>query len=118
MVNLKEWFGLAALIMETAGVLIILLGCIGMTLQSLPQLRRAGAYREFRQAIGRVIILGLEFLIAGDIIRTVVVSHSLESVAVLVIIVLIRAFLSITLEYGIGGRWPWRRSIQTDKGQG
>ncbi len=67
------------------------------------------AYREFRSDVGRSIVLGLEFLIAGDIIRTVTVTQTLESVGVLVVIVLIRSFLTITLELEIEGRWPWQR---------
>ena len=57
---------------------------------------------------GRSIILGLEFLIAGDIIRTVVVADTLENVAILGLIILMRTFLSITLHLEIEGRWPWQ----------
>ena len=57
----------------------------------------------------RSILLGLEFLVAADIIRTVAVSPTLPGVGVLAIIVLIRAFLSFTLELEIDGRWPWQR---------
>jgi uncharacterized membrane protein len=65
-------------------------------------------YRTYRQQLGRSIILGLEFLIAGDIIRTVVVADTLENVAVLGIIILIRSFLSVTLHLEVEGRWPWQ----------
>jgi len=64
------------------------------------------AYQAFRSDVGRAIILGLEFLIAGDIIRTVTVTQTLESMGVLVVIVLIRSFLTVTLELEIEGRWP------------
>jgi uncharacterized membrane protein len=67
------------------------------------------AYREFRSDVGRSILLDLEFLIAGDIIRTVTLTQTLESVGVLVVIVLIRLFLTVTLELEIEGRWPWQR---------
>jgi len=67
------------------------------------------AYRAFRQNLGRSIILGLEFLIAGDIIRTIVVPESLENVAILALIVIIRTFLSITLHLEVEGRWPWEK---------
>ena len=66
-------------------------------------------YREFRQTVGRSILLGLELLVAGDIIRTVAVSPSFVSVGVLAIIVLIRTFLSFTLELELTGRWPWSK---------
>ncbi len=69
-----------------------------------------GRYRELRQDIGRSILLGLELLVAGDIIRTVAVEPSFTSVGVLAIIVVIRTFLSFTLEVELSGRWPWQRA--------
>lgn len=68
-------------------------------------------YTRFRQGLGRAILLGLELLVAGDIIRTVAVSPSFTSVGVLAIIVLIRTFLSLELELEIEGRWPWQRHV-------
>jgi uncharacterized membrane protein len=69
------------------------------------------AYRTVRTVFGRSILLGLEFLVAADIIRTVAVQPSLQNVAVLGLIVLIRTFLSFSLEVEIDGRWPWRRVV-------
>ena len=66
-------------------------------------------YSSYRQDIGRAILLGLEFLIAGDIIRTVVVAPTIQNVLVLGLIVLIRTFLSLSLQLEIEGRLPWRR---------
>jgi len=63
----------------------------------------------FRKSLGRSILIGLELLVAGDIIRTVAVAPSLENLLVLGGIVLIRTFLSISLEVEIEGKWPWRR---------
>jgi uncharacterized membrane protein len=68
------------------------------------------AYRIVRTVFGRSILLGLEFLVAADIIRTVAVQPSLENVAVLGLIVLIRTFLSFSLEVEIDGRWPWQHA--------
>lgn len=67
-------------------------------------------YASCRQSIGRSILLGLELLVAGDIIRTVAVSPNFRSVGVLAVIVLIRTFLSFTLEVEINGRWPWQHA--------
>lgn len=109
---LKELFRIAAISMETVGVLTIVVGCGVESVQFVLRWRRqpaAAGYDDLRRGLGKAIILGLEFLIAGDIIRTVAVSHSVESVAVLGVIVLIRAFLSFTLESGIEGRWPWSK---------
>jgi uncharacterized membrane protein len=68
----------------------------------------------YRRQLGRSIILGLEFLIAGDIIRTVIVADTLANVAILGIIILIRTFLSFTLHLEVEGHWPWRR-LKTDE---
>jgi uncharacterized membrane protein len=69
------------------------------------------AYRRCRQRLGRAILLGLELLVAGDIIRTVAISPTFGSVGVLAIIVLIRTFLSATLTVEIEGRWPWQARV-------
>ncbi|MCU1568352.1 MAG: hypothetical protein JWQ56_3289 [Pseudarthrobacter sp.] len=105
-------------LMDFAGVAVMVIGA----LISIPlairghQPRRlpAGAekltvYRSYRQLLGRSILLGLELLVAADIIRTVAVTPTFESVGVLAVIVLIRTFLSFSLELEITGRWPWRK---------
>ena len=70
--------------------------------------RTPDTYRLFRGQLGRAILVGLELLVAADIIRTVAVTPTLESVAVLAGIVVIRTFLSWSLELEISGRWPWQ----------
>ena len=72
------------------------------------------AYRRLRQDIGRAILLGLEVLVAADIIRTVAVTPTLTSVAVLGAIVLIRTFLSMSLQLEVDGRLPWQRAAPQD----
>lgn len=76
-------------------------------------------YRPFRQQLGRSILLGLELLVAADIIRTVAVRPDLRSVAVLGGIVLIRTFLSFSLELEVTGYWPWqsRKKQQAESAQ-
>jgi uncharacterized membrane protein len=69
-------------------------------------------YREYRQLLGRSILLGLELLVAADIIRTVAVTPTFTSVGVLAVIVVIRTFLSFSLELEITGRWPWQKSTE------
>jgi uncharacterized membrane protein len=71
--------------------------------------RQRPIYRPYRQFLGRSILLGLELLVAADIIRTVAITPTLESVTVLAVIVLIRTFLSFSLELEITGRWPWQK---------
>ena len=100
-------------ILELTGVAIITAGAVATLLLFLYRVARreepVTAVASFRSSFGRAILLGLEFLIAADIINTVAVRPTLESVAVLAGIVLIRTFLSFSLELEIEGRWPWQR---------
>ena len=72
-----------------------------------------GVDYAFRELLGRIILLGLELLVAGDIVRTVAAKPTLTSVAVLGAIVLIRTFLSLSLEVEITGRWPWQKRTES-----
>lgn len=75
--------------------------------------RQPQVYRRFRQEVGRAILLGLELLVAGDIIRTVALNPTLVSIAILSGIVLVRTFLSFSLEVELTGKWPWQRGSDT-----
>jgi uncharacterized membrane protein len=95
------------------GIAIIVLGAAAATLHFLWQAARgelAAAYHEYRANLGRAILLGLEFLVAADIIGTVAVDPTLRNLAVLGGIVVIRTFLSFALQVEIEGRLPWRRN--------
>jgi uncharacterized membrane protein len=101
---------------DGVGVFIVAGGMIVATLRLVPRLRdrsddTGSYYSLYRQDVGRAILLGLEFLIAGDIIRTVVVAPTLQNVVVLGLIVLIRTFLSLSLQLEIEGKLPWRRQV-------
>jgi uncharacterized membrane protein len=95
---------------DAAGIGVIVLGGLTATALAASRLlsRDDDIYRRYRQQLGRSILLGLELLVAADIIRTVAVTPTLTSVAVLAGIVLIRTFLSFSLELEITGRWPWQ----------
>ena len=99
---------------ELVGVTIIAAGSaitLGFFLVALAkQMRVADAIERFRSDLGLSILLGLEFLVAADIISTVVIDLTLESVAALAGIVFIRTLLSFSLEAEIDGRWPWQRA--------
>ena len=101
--------------LDGAGVIIIIVGALIAFADAVIRLTRdeADAYRRFREMLGRTILLGLELLVAGDIIRTVAAKSTLTSVAVLGAIVLIRTFLSFSLEVEITGRWPWQKRTET-----
>ncbi len=112
MANYHEVMGSIGMAIDTIGVLVIVIGAILATERFLIQRhdRQGQKYRLFRQDLGRAILLGLEFLIAGDIIRTVVVAPTIENVLILGLIVLIRTFLSMALQLEVEGRWPWQRA--------
>lgn len=97
--------------LDLAGVLVIAVGITIATVVFLVRWWRRRVidlYRPYRQGVGRAILLGLEFLVGGDIIRTVAVSPTFTSVGVLGLIVLVRTFLSFSLEVELDGRWPWQ----------
>lgn len=94
---------------DAVGVLVIIGGLSLAMARLFARGRHApDAYRQFRQDVGRGILLGLEFLVAADIVRTVAVTPTLGGVQVLALIVLIRTFLSVALEVELSGRWPWQ----------
>ena len=99
---------------EVTGIAIIVIGAIAALLVFLLKLMKNQPKEQivgdFRSSLGRAILLGLEFLVAADIVNTVAIEPTLDSLAVLAGIVLIRTFLSFSLEVEIEGHWPWQRS--------
>jgi uncharacterized membrane protein len=99
---------------ELAGVAIIVIGAVyAFALFVIAIIRHEGGitrYRAFRQNLGRAILIGLEVLVAADIIRTVAIDPSFASVGVLGLLVLVRTFLSWSLEVEIRGAWPWQQA--------
>jgi uncharacterized membrane protein len=115
---LDGYLHLTARGIEAVGIAIIVLGAVAATLyfvwQAAVRGEPAAAYHRYRANLGRGILLGLEFLVAADIIGTVAVDPTLRNLAVLAGIVVIRTFLSFALEIEIEGRWPWRRGEPGD----
>jgi uncharacterized membrane protein len=103
-----------AFAMEAAGIAVIVAGSAGAIVFYLQRSLRGHdareAYHRFRAQLGRAILLGLEFLVGADIIRTVVMQPSFHNFGVLGLLILIRTFLSFTLEVEIDGHWPWEAS--------
>jgi uncharacterized membrane protein len=103
-------------VIDFAGVTIIALGALtGVILCArglLQQERAVDAYNHVRTFLGRSLLLGLEFLVAGDIIKTVAIKPTFDSVIVLAIIVLVRTVLSLSIDVEIDGRWPWQAAQQ------
>lgn len=110
--SIIEWCGRT---IDAVGVAVIVIGTVVVLASYLPRLRkpreRAAAYQTARESLARVILFGLELLIAGDIIRTVASEPTLLTVTVLGIIVLVRTLLSWTLTLEVERRWPWQGSV-------
>lgn len=124
-VTFQEGIELAGQFIDGAGVAVVVVGAVLASVAAVARLvrRRGPVYKRYRRALGRSILLGLELLVAADIIRTVAVTPTLGSIGVLAGIVLIRTFLSWSLELEITGRWPWQKESSgaragTDEGDG
>ena len=108
----REFFSHVVDVVEGVGAAILLVGGLAAFVRFAYEIvarRHQDAYGDLRRNLGRVILLGLEVLIIADIIRTIVVDQSAESVTVLGIIVLIRVILSFSLEVEIDGMCPWNK---------
>ncbi|HEX8033022.1 MAG TPA: DUF1622 domain-containing protein [Ktedonobacterales bacterium] len=99
---------------EVAGVSVLIIGSLIALVQFAAALVHrqpaTSAYRALRHGLARAILLGLEFLVAADIIRSVALEPTFQSVGILGLIVLVRTFLSWSLEVEITGGWPWQRA--------
>jgi uncharacterized membrane protein len=110
--RILEWIEYAALAIEILAVVIIvgaIFYAIGHYLfQGAFRAEYEALYKQLKVRLGRALLLGLEILVAADIIRTVALETTLQSVAVLGLLVLVRTFLSWALVVEIEGRWPWQ----------
>ena len=107
-----EWIELAALAIEILAVVIIVVAVAGATghylYLALRRQHEHDIYRQYKTRLGKALMLGLEVLIAADIVGTVALEATLESIVFLGLLVLIRTFLSWSLAVEIEGRWPWQ----------
>ncbi len=109
---------------EVLAVAIIVIGIVYGTIRYLFHINRqvGGPYEQYKAQVGKALLLGLEFLVAGDIIRTVVLELTLQNVMILGLLVIVRTFLSWSLVVEIKGRWPWRgaegRGTESVEGRG
>lgn len=107
--SVAEFIEVAGTVIDVTGVAVIALGAVLAVVMTWARRHRVDAYEYFRRQLGRAILLGLEFLVAADIIRTVASTPDAQSVAVLAGIVAIRTFLSFSLQLEMTGRWPWQQ---------
>lgn len=110
----REFVELAGTAAEVAGVFLIVGGLVYASVRCAFARRIDGIqrYLRYRHDLGRAILLGLEVLVAADIVRTVAFTPTMDSVLVLALIVGIRTFLSLSLALELDGRWPWQRAQQ------
>ncbi|MFW5757118.1 MAG: DUF1622 domain-containing protein [Bacteroidota bacterium] len=116
MEHLEEYIEYVAKIIESVGVLIIAGGSIFLLVKFLFSIISLSgiAYSQLRHDLGKVILLGLEILVAADIIATVSTEPTMNSVLVLGMIVLIRTFLSFSIQLEVEGRLPWEKKKNKD----
>ena len=114
--KIRDFIHVAGLLVDVGGVAVILIGALVATgVYLLSVLRGQSSIQLYRKNVGRSLLLGLEFLVGGDIIRTVSVAHpELIDVVVLGAIVVIRTVMSWAMEVEIDGRWPWRGARAND----
>ncbi|WP_123028498.1 DUF1622 domain-containing protein [Mycolicibacterium stellerae] len=114
--NLEQFFERATQAFEVLGVSSMVLGtgyAIGLALVTWKRIGGERAFKTLRNSIGGAILLGLELLVAADIVKTVTSKPSLTDAAILGVIVLIRTVLSFTIEVEIDGVAPWRKALTT-----
>ncbi len=102
-----EWIEILAVIVIAVAVVVSMLGGLIVRFRS----DGAAAFKTFKRYIARGLLIGLDLLIAADIINSVVLEATLESVVILGLLVLIRTFLSWSLVLELDGRWPWQRQV-------
>jgi uncharacterized membrane protein len=112
--DIKQTVELVVIVFELLGIAVLVIGALLAFIRFIYSYIRfrdaSAAYRHLRLYLGRSIIVGLEILIAADIIRSVVIDTTFASVGVLGLIVLVRTFLSWSLDVEINGEWPWQRT--------
>lgn len=118
MMQLREWIELAAQGVETLAVVIMVSFIIYGTLRWVIYSARKseGSYEKYRVVLGKALLIGLELLVAADIIRTVALDSTPINLALLGGLVLVRTFLGWTLTVEVEGRWPWQRAKEACSG--
>ncbi|GAB3200634.1 putative membrane protein [Pontibacter aydingkolensis] len=117
MEGIRHYFEYIAIAIEAFGVLIIAIGAVVALLRFMVPIwnSEVRSYRQLRQDLGKAILLGLEMLVAADIIATVVTEPTMEKVLTLGLIVLIRTFLSFSLQVELEGKFPWQNYKSPDR---
>jgi len=112
-VSVSEWVRLVGMCIEVFGVFVIVAGIAFATYLFVFESIKVRSYDEYKTRIGRSLLLGLELLVAADIIKTIAIELTFTSLGLLAGLVLVRTFLSWTLVLEIKGCWPWQRDFQS-----
>jgi uncharacterized membrane protein len=120
MIQIREWMELASVGVEVLAVAIMLCFIIfGTALWLIRSIKNIGeSYKRYRVVLGKTMLVGLELLVAADIIRTVAVDLTLLNIELLGAIVVVRTFLGWSLTVEIEGRWPWQKETESKPGTG
>ena len=112
MEHTRVWIERAATGIESLAVVVMVGFIVVVTVRWMMHLRQKpeSAYENYRISVGRSLLIGLELLVAADIIRTVALDTSLINIATLAALVLVRTFLGWTLTVEVEGRWPWQKA--------
>jgi uncharacterized membrane protein len=102
------WINHIGTAIDICGVVVIVSGIVWASAQFLDRRAREKRYERYKTHIGRSLLLGLEFLVAADIVKTIAVTPTFMNLGVLAGLVLVRTFLSWTLSLEVEGRWPWQ----------
>ena len=109
--NVSDWIHLVGVCIEIFGVFVIVAGTIWSTYVYVSRRMESQNYDRYKIRIGRSLLLGLEVLVAADIIKTIAIELTFTSVGLLAGLVVVRTFLSWTLVLEIEGRWPWQQKV-------
>jgi uncharacterized membrane protein len=109
--DVSHWVRLVGTCIETFGVFVIVAGIIWSTYLYVVRRREERYYDQYKIRIGRSLLLGLEVLVAADIVKTIAIELTFTSLGLLAGLVVVRTFLSWTLVLEIEGRWPWQRDL-------
>ena len=109
--NVSDWIHLVGVCIEIFGVFVIVAGTIWSTYVYVSRRMESQNYDQYKIRIGRSLLLGLEVLVAADIIKTIAIELTFTSVGLLAGLVVVRTFLSWTLVLEIEGRWPWQQKV-------
>jgi uncharacterized membrane protein len=109
--TVSGWIHIIGTVIEIFGVSIIVAGIVWSTYVCVNQRIGTSLYDQYKIRIGRSLLLGLEVLVAADIVKTIAIELTFTSLGLLAGLVVVRTFLSWTLVLEIEGRWPWRREF-------